>query len=146
MTIEAQIAAAWAAETSTHESWSPDNPAAGQCAVTALVVQDVYGGDLLRVVNEGESHYFNRLPDGREVDLTRGQFATWEPSDAELRDRDYVLSFAATAARYAELRVRIERERIARAIEAEVVRIRGSLAERSATPLLESAARIARAS
>lgn len=104
----ARITSAWSAETSADDRWSPENPALGQCAVTALVVQDIYGGDLLRVVNEGVSHYFNRLPNGVELDLTRGQFATWEPTKAEIRDRAYVLSFPATAQRYSLLRDRIE--------------------------------------
>lgn len=61
------------------------------------------GGDLLRVVNAGESHYFNRLPGGIEVDLTRDQFDSWEPTEAEVRSREYVLSHPDTARRYALL-------------------------------------------
>jgi hypothetical protein len=61
--------------------WSPGNPSRGQCGVTALVINDVLGGDLVL----GEVHYasgerqghhwWNRLPDGTFVDLTREQFA-----------------------------------------------------------------------
>src|SRR6185436_2099938 len=64
--------------------WSPENPARGQCGVTALVVQEHLGGDLLLadVANADGSrqgvHYFNRLPDGTEVDLTREQFLDGE--------------------------------------------------------------------
>lgn len=93
----------WSADTSAADDWSPDNPAKGQCAVTALVLQDRLGGVLLRAVNEGVSHYWNRLPDGFEVDMTRDQFTTWEPGEIVERDRDYVLSFPDTAARYALL-------------------------------------------
>lgn len=59
--------------------WRPDNPARGQCGVTALVVQDLLGGDLVlgevfvEQVKVGH-HYWNRLPDGRDVDLTADQF------------------------------------------------------------------------
>jgi len=48
--------------------------------VTALVLQEIFGGDLLLadVLNEDGSqqgvHFWNRLPGGLEVDLTRGQF------------------------------------------------------------------------
>lgn len=102
--VEAAIEASWTAETSVDPTWSPTNPALGQCAVTALVVQDYLGGDLIRVVNDGVSHYFNLVvgPGIRvtEVDLTRGQFDTWEPSAPEVRDRTYVLSFPATLTRY----------------------------------------------
>ncbi|HYE58613.1 MAG TPA: hypothetical protein VD948_08910 [Rhodothermales bacterium] len=104
-----RIAAAWARDTSASaDEWTPANPARGQCAVTALVVQDVYGGDLLRAMVGGESHYFNRLPGGEEVDLTRQQF----PPDAvvgaaEVRMREYVLSFPETARRYRLLKDRL---------------------------------------
>jgi hypothetical protein len=53
-----------------------DGPA-GQCAVTALVVQDYLGGVLLRAVVPGYgSHYWNGLPGIGEIDLTRAQFAS----------------------------------------------------------------------
>ncbi len=63
--------------------WRPDNPARGQCGVTALVVQDLLGGDLMlgEVYENGSRrgcHYWNRLPDGTEVDLTRDQFGPAE--------------------------------------------------------------------
>jgi hypothetical protein len=61
------------------KEWHPDNPARGQCGVTALIVQDVLGGELiLGEVFQGDTkvghHYWNRLPDGRAVDLTADQF------------------------------------------------------------------------
>lgn len=77
----------------------------GQCAVTALLVQERFGGDLLRVVTPEGSHYFNRLPDGREVDLTRDQFDAWLPSGPpEVRSREYVLSHEGTRRRFELLR------------------------------------------
>ena len=83
----------------------PENPAWGQCAVTALVVQDAFGGDLLRAMVEGVSHYWNRLPDGSEVDLTRQQFPEGAMHGATVvKDREYVLSFPETASRYLLLR------------------------------------------
>jgi 8-oxo-dGTP pyrophosphatase MutT (NUDIX family) len=61
------------------KDWRPDNPARGQCGVTALVLHDLLGGDLiLGEVHENGTrrghHYWNRLPDGTEVDLTQDQF------------------------------------------------------------------------
>jgi len=47
--------------------------------MTALVVQDLLGGDLILAevhvdgIKDG-NHYWNRLPDGTEVDLTGDQF------------------------------------------------------------------------
>lgn len=72
------IREAWCRETASPgcvEQWSEDNPSFGQCAVTALLIQEIYGGVLLRTYVEGfGSHYYNRFPHGTEVDLTRDQF------------------------------------------------------------------------
>jgi hypothetical protein len=85
--IEPAVRAAWCRETcddSDLADWTPQNPARGQCGVTALVLQDLLGGELLlaEVLLPGGSrqgvHWWNRLPDGREVDLTREQFAPHE--------------------------------------------------------------------
>ena len=66
------VRAAWGPDTcDPHglEEWRPDYPARSQCGVTALVVQDILGGDLvLGEVLVGSAkvgnHYWNRLPDG----------------------------------------------------------------------------------
>jgi hypothetical protein len=107
--LEEALKSAWSPETSADpEHWTLDNPARGQCAVTALVVQDEFGGDLIRATVDDVSHYWNRLPDGAEIDLTRRQFredATY--GAGEVRDREYVLSFPDTANRYWLLRRRL---------------------------------------
>lgn len=97
------LRSAWSAETSVSpSSWGEANPAAGQCAVTALVVQDFFGGDLMRaVVRPDVSHYWNRLPDGRELDLTKSQFPSFELAVPPVtRSREFVLSFPETVRRY----------------------------------------------
>lgn len=77
---------AWCPMTSMERgSWSSENPSLGQCACTAMVVQDLMGGEIVRAMVDlpsGEicSHYWNRLPDG-DVDLTRQQF----PAEAHVR-------------------------------------------------------------
>ena len=49
----------------------------GQCAVTALVVQDYLDGTLLRCqFPDGTSHYWNHIPGIGEIDLTRDQYMT----------------------------------------------------------------------
>lgn len=75
------LRSSWGADTcDPHDlPWRPENPARGQCGVTALVVQDLLGGDLVlaEVVAGGRKvghHYWNRLPEGREADLTADQF------------------------------------------------------------------------
>lgn len=102
---------AWGRDTSADpDGWSVENPSWGQCAVTALVIQDVLGGELLRCEAPTGSHYWNRLPDGREIDLTREQFKHGlDAVNVERRDRDYVLSFAATRGRYHALTERAHR-------------------------------------
>ena len=93
-------------KTSSGNQGRADNRALGQCAVTALVVQDVLRGELLRAEVNGTSHYWNRLPDGTELDLTREQFETFLPSGIETRSREYVLSFDETRMRYELLKKR----------------------------------------
>lgn len=95
----------WTATTSATPSWTPACPALGQCAVTALVVQDFFGGDLLRAIVCGDSHYWNRLSNGYEIDLTADQFSEIRlESSPEVRAREYVLSFSETARRYETLK------------------------------------------
>lgn len=55
-----------------------------------------------------ESHYWNQLPDGTEVDLTREQFDDFSPQSIEHRSREYVLSYPDTVERYQRLRARFE--------------------------------------
>ncbi|MFI8850654.1 hypothetical protein ACIGW3_10785 [Streptomyces sp. NPDC053499] len=83
--IEGALRASWGADTCAPDDleragWSPANPAWGQCDVTALVVHDLLGGELMCGEVYAESggrqgfHWWNRLPDGSEIDLTRDQF------------------------------------------------------------------------
>lgn len=117
--IKELLEKSWCKGTSADpENWTKENPAWGQCAITALVVQDFLGGELLRAsfkdVKGFEfvgSHYWNRLPDGQEVDLTRCQF----PKDitipvGEPRTRQHVLSYPETQRRYNILKLEVERE------------------------------------
>lgn len=104
-----KIEKAWCRETSaTPGQWSNENPAAGQCAVTALIVQDLYGGTLMRGIVNGESHYWNRVGHF-ELDLTASQFGFgFSRESVCTRERDYVLSFEATRKRYEYLKGRME--------------------------------------
>lgn len=84
--LTAALQAAWGPDTCAPEDikdWSETNSARGQCATTAVVVHDYFGGDLVRgeVHVRGEQvdyHWWNRLPDGSEIDLTRQQFSVQE--------------------------------------------------------------------
>ena len=97
--VRRRLNVAWCEETSAG-GFTIVRPSIGQCAVTALLVQDVAGGRLLRVMNGGVSHYFNEIG-GREVDLTRDQFPVWAPQGAvEERSRGYLLLNETTRTRY----------------------------------------------
>lgn len=112
------LSAAWCRETSyCPDEWSEENPARGQCAVTALVVQDLLGGIIVRSVVGDEVHYWNELlPDGTHVDLTREQFPSYpvdlvrRDMDAAPRDRAELLANADTKKRYLILRDRLTRQ------------------------------------
>ncbi|MCD6215824.1 MAG: hypothetical protein J7J92_01975 [Candidatus Aenigmarchaeota archaeon] len=107
---------AWCKETSYDpENWTPENPAYGQCAVTTLVVQDYFGGEIVHadvIVNgKSVSHYFNKI-NNEEIDFTRKQF----PSDAiitKTRTGDYrchILANPNTKKRYEILKERVDFE------------------------------------
>ncbi|MGV4926119.1 hypothetical protein K2224_16840 [Streptomyces sp. BHT-5-2] len=80
--IDRAFRASWAADTCSPDDvadWQPGNPAWGHCDITALVVHDLFGGDLMLgdVHHAGEPagyHWWNRLPSGIELDLTSEQF------------------------------------------------------------------------
>jgi hypothetical protein len=82
--IESAIRDAWSLETSDDpDEWSEANPARGQCAVTALVIRELLGGEILvaNVLRNGarvDRHAWNRLPSGLTIDLTREQFLRGE--------------------------------------------------------------------
>ncbi len=63
----------WSLETATQ--WTPENPASGQCNVTAAVIFDLFGGEILRTRLAGVWHYYNRI-EGNRVDFTDSQFSS----------------------------------------------------------------------
>ncbi|MFN3220040.1 MAG: hypothetical protein ACE367_26410 [Acidimicrobiales bacterium] len=66
--LAAALRASWQSDTSDcPDLWTTANPARGQCAVTAKVVQDHFGGTVVLAA-------VNVLPSGEHVDLTADQF------------------------------------------------------------------------
>lgn len=119
-TIESSLLKSWGKDTSSDpDNWTKENPAWGQCAVTALIVNDYFGGKLLwanAALPDGRniSHYFNNI-DGKEIDLARRQFpdGTAIPEGIDKMKtfsstRDYVLSFEATRTRYEILKEKVK--------------------------------------
>ncbi len=70
--VRAALKVAWSVETAVQ--WTKENPASGQCNVTAAVVHDLFGGAILRTQLPGVLHYYNQFA-GQRVDLTDSQFS-----------------------------------------------------------------------
>lgn len=114
--IETAIRSSWSRETAdpAQPGWLPDNPARGQCAVTALVVNDLCGGEVLiaEAWNADGSrqgyHYWNRLAGGLELDLTREQFYEGERvSDATVAPIPQDRTSARLALQYRRLQEKV---------------------------------------
>lgn len=69
---------AWCKETAypscQHDYIQTNDPSYGQCAITAMIVHDLFGGTIHKIfVDGGGTHYFNKI-NGHYIDLTRDQF------------------------------------------------------------------------
>jgi hypothetical protein len=69
--VQRVLGKAWSL--STASQWTADNPAAGQCNVTSLLIHELFGGDLLKMPLPAGDHFYNRIG-GRRHDFTAGQF------------------------------------------------------------------------
>jgi len=97
----------WSYETCSpglKKEWNKDNPSLGQCAITSLIVNDFFGGKIMRCMTTSGSHYYN-LIDNKIVDLTVEQFLGEIPQYecSEERTREYLLSNEDTKNRYEKL-------------------------------------------
>ncbi len=111
----------WIKETALpalQDRWSPEEPALGQSGVTALLVQDRFGGELIRTAIVGHgSHYHNRLANGQEVDLASEEYPDMTPAAApEVRTREQMLG----SPKGLQARTRERYELLKRAVEAVV--------------------------
>jgi len=73
--LETALRHSWTKETcfpDWQSEWANKDPAHGQCVPTALVVNNYFGGDF--IYDRKNQHVWNRLPNGKEVDLSRSQF------------------------------------------------------------------------
>ncbi len=101
--LESRLTAAWSFESSS--LWCPDVPARGQCNPTALVVQDLIGGELLKTTTPQGFHFYNRIDD-RRLDFTAPQFSS-PPDYMDLpATRDEIMA-GTTSAQYEALRARL---------------------------------------
>ncbi|MEY4745217.1 MAG: hypothetical protein RL272_1162 [Candidatus Parcubacteria bacterium] len=119
-TLYALLRQAWGRDTaspSCQEGWESKHPSTGQCAVTALVVQDMCGGDIVRMdLGPLGSHYLNRLPNGEgstDYDLTWVQFPSGTlRTAAALADRAVMLESARAATYRTRDRYELLKERV----------------------------------
>ena len=69
--VLATLRLAWSSRSSSQ--WLPDNPARGQCNVTAILLHDLHGAEILKTPLAAGEHFYNRIGHER-IDLTAAQF------------------------------------------------------------------------
>ena len=107
--VQNALSRAWSL--STASQWTADNPAAGQCNVTALLVQELFGGDLLKTPLPAGDHFYNRIA-GQRYDFTASQFD--QPiAYADLPTNRTDAEQGATSGQLAELRAAFRQHRTA---------------------------------
>jgi hypothetical protein len=119
--LTAALHKAWDEKTGYADAgvWTPENPARGQCVTSSLVVQDYFGGEIVRYEVNGENinetHYFNILEDGTILDTTGQQYkkpVSIKPKPVDLQGypslREKRLADDETRYRYNLLKTRVE--------------------------------------
>lgn len=75
--LQKAFEASWAKDTCWPKCFNPKNLSAGHCRVTSAVAYTLLGGEILFATISKKplyTHFWNRLPDGKEYDFTKGQF------------------------------------------------------------------------
>lgn len=86
--------------------WNENNRCFGMCAITSLIINDYFGGDICKIYVDGISHYFN-LIENNIVDLTKDQFnREMDYKDYKIIDREKILTDD-TKNRYITLKARL---------------------------------------
>ena len=88
----------------TEEYDEENDPTYGQCAITATLVYDMFGGTIHKIrVSGGGTHYFNKINE-HYIDLTSDQFDLYDIyvdySNNELVKREYCGKNTDTLKRY----------------------------------------------
>lgn len=124
-TLASAVRSSWSADTArTPSEWSESNPARGQCVISSLIVQDYFGGELVRfkVTGEGmdETHFCNLLGGDILIDTTISQYQTPvsqtrkpEKLDGFASTRERLLADEDTLRRYTLLKSRVEAQLLA---------------------------------
>ena len=113
--MSSALRSAWKRETAFPKDqtrWNEAMPSIGQCAVTSLVVQNQFGGEIHR--SRAYHHYWNEMPSGALVDFTHEQFGVPDqiPSEGTVSPRDLMAGKGSTEAdtkgRYKVLRALVK--------------------------------------
>ena len=95
---------------SVKDNWNKDNPLFGHCTIASLIVNDYFGGKIMKASLKGYSytHYYNEI-EGKIVDSTIEQFKI-EPifEDVKEKDRIEILINEDTKSRYETLKNKVE--------------------------------------
>ena len=90
------------------ENWSLDNKVLRQCAITSLIVNDYFGGEIKKCSVDGVSHYFNKI-NNIIYDFTKEQFGhdSIDYDNSRNKTREEILSSEDTKRRYETLLLRV---------------------------------------
>lgn len=74
------------------DKWQENNKCFGMCAITSLIINDYFGGDICKIHVNNISHYFNFI-NGDIIDLTSSQFSfNIDYNNMEIVDREKMLN------------------------------------------------------
>lgn len=91
------------------ENWTEENKTLGMCAITSLIVNDYFKGEIAKIKVDGISHYFNIINDSI-VDLTASQFnKKIDYKDYKIINREDVLT-EDTNNRYKKLKEKVTKK------------------------------------
>lgn len=91
------------------DNWSATNKTLGHCAITSLIVNDYFGGQIAKCDVNEVSHYFNII-DNKIIDLTREQFndIDIDYNSYKEKTRNEILNNINTKERYILLKNKLE--------------------------------------
>lgn len=102
-TLKQILLKCWSQKTcypSMQKAWNQANPSIGQCAITSLLVQKYFGGQIKKCTIGSISHYYNEIS-GTVIDLTKEQFnKSIEYKEPLIKTKDDILSNPDTKNRY----------------------------------------------
>ena len=86
ISVKEALEKSWSLDTAypgVRKQWTPEDSSLGQCTVTAMVLNDYFGGKIIRGYSKKYNiyHYWNII-DGQEIDFTFSQFIP-DKSDIE---------------------------------------------------------------